>query len=259
MNLFLASNIGGVKKENGNMIPVKFYEKNEFLKNLKKYIKNYRKFVLIASDPDNYKRNDMFLQMDIEALQLSGLTFKEYLVLDGRGKENITSILKDCDLIFLSGGNTLTQNIFFNNVNLKENLKDIDSVIVGISAGSINAANNVYNSPEIEEDLKHTPYLKGLDLTNINIEPHFILEDLSNDYNKKLQRKEILKESYNRTLIALTDGAYILQTDKDCKLYGESYKIKEGIITKICNNDECVILVDNGVSIDIICKIKFRK
>ena len=34
MNLFLASNIGGVKKENGNKIPIKFFEK--FKRNYKK-------------------------------------------------------------------------------------------------------------------------------------------------------------------------------------------------------------------------------
>ena len=245
MNLFLASSIGGVKKENGNKIPIKFFENNDFLKNLKKIIKNNKKFVLVASNPDNYERNDLFLQMDIEALKLSGLTFEEYLVLDGRGKKNITSILKDCDLIFLCGGNTLTQNKFFNSINLKKYLKDIDSVIVGISAGSINSAEDVYNSPESDEDLNNSPYLKGLGLTIINIEPHFILENQNDDYNKKLQRDAILKESYNRAIIALTDGAYILQTNNECKLYGESYKIKNGIIDKICDNDESVVLNDS--------------
>ena len=32
MYFFLASNIGGVKKENGNKIPIKFFENNDFLK-----------------------------------------------------------------------------------------------------------------------------------------------------------------------------------------------------------------------------------
>jgi len=30
MKLFLASNIGGIKKENGKRIPVKFFENNNF-------------------------------------------------------------------------------------------------------------------------------------------------------------------------------------------------------------------------------------
>ena len=94
------------------------------------------------------------------------------------------------------------------------------------------------------ENLNTSPYLKGLGLTKINIEPHFILEDLSDD-NKKLQRNEILKESHNRKIIALTDGAYILQTNSEYKLYGESYIIKTGIISKSCNNGECIVLDEN--------------
>ena len=58
MRLFLASNIGGIKKENGNKMPVKFFEDNKFLKNMKESIKDYNKFVIIASDPDNYELND---------------------------------------------------------------------------------------------------------------------------------------------------------------------------------------------------------
>ena len=229
MNLFLTSNIGGIKKENGNKMPIKFFEKNSFLENLKKDIKKFEKFVLIASDPDNYEKNDLFLQMDIEALKLSGMTFEKYLVLDGRNKENISNILIDSNLIFLCGGNTLVQNNFFNNINLKDYLKDIDSVIVGISSGAINAASNVYNSPECEEDLNNTPYLDGLNLTKFNIEPHFVLDNLDNDYN---------------TIIALTDGSYIYQTDKECKLYGKAYSIKNGKIRKICNDYEWIFLND---------------
>lgn len=244
MKLFLTSNIGGVKKENGKKIPIMFFENNNFLNNLKKQLKSNRKFILIASDPNDYERNGLFLQIDSEALKLSGLVFEEYLILDDRNKDNITDILKDSDLIFLSGGDTYKQNIFFNDINLKEYLKNIDAVIVGISAGSINSAYNVYNSPECEEDLKYPPCFKGLGLTTINIEPHFVLNNLS-DNNKILQRGEILKESFNRTIIALTDGAYILKNDTKCNLYGESYKIKDGIITKICDNNKCIVLIDN--------------
>lgn len=36
MTLFLASNIGGIKKENGKKIPTELYSKNQFLLNMKK-------------------------------------------------------------------------------------------------------------------------------------------------------------------------------------------------------------------------------
>lgn len=239
MVLFLASNIGGIKKENGIKKPVKFFESNSFLDNLRKYLKNNRRFVLIASDPTNYERNDLFLEMDIEALKLSGIDFNEYVVLDNRNKNNLVNILNESDLVFLCGGNTFVQNRFFNDINLKEYLKSYESVIVGISAGSINAAKYVFNSPEKTEDLERTPYLAGLEITNINIEPHFILEDLDDD-NKKLQRDAIIQESYNRTIYALTDGAYVLESNEFCRLYGKAYKIKNGVINQICDNNEYI-------------------
>ena len=147
MNLFLTSNIGGIKKENGKSISVKFFEDNNFLKNVKKSIKNYNKFVIIASDPKNYKQNDEYLDLDINALALSKLYFKENIVLDNRNKNDIENVLSDSSLIFLSGGNTVQQNIFFNEINLKKYIKRTDACIVGISAGSINSAQIVFNSP----------------------------------------------------------------------------------------------------------------
>lgn len=58
MILFLTSNVGGVKKENGKKYPVRFFEKNKFLNNLKKNLTETKKFLLIASNPDDYEKND---------------------------------------------------------------------------------------------------------------------------------------------------------------------------------------------------------
>lgn len=238
MNLFLASNIGGVKKENGNLTPIEFMNNNGFLDNLINVIKSRRKFVLIASDPLNYKKNDFYLEMDIRALKLSGIEFREYQLIDARNKNNIKEILTDCDLIFLSGGDTFTQNKFFNDINLKRYLVDTDSAIVGISAGAINASDDVYNNSKLEDDLNNSCYLKGLGLTKINILPHFILSD----YNKKVNHNMIIKDSFKKELIALTENAYIIQNFKNIVLYGEAYRIKNGLIHKICDDNECVHL-----------------
>ena len=234
MILFLTSNIGGIKKENGKKIIVKLFEKNNFLNNLKNNLKETKKFVLIASNPDEYEKNDLFLKMDIEALKLSGLEFQDSAILDGRNIENPELVLENANLIFLSGGNTLIQNKFFNKINLKKYLKNTNSVIVGISAGSINSAKNVFNSPEEEQDLKNSPYMQGLELTNINVEPHFDINNAS-----KIQMDSILFESNKRTIYGLTDGAYIIKINNKYKIYGESYKIHNGIITKICTDNSC--------------------
>ena len=233
MVLFLTSNIGGIKKENGQKIPVEFYSKNQFLLNMKKSLKNNKKFVLIASNPFNFEQNDKFLEMDIEALKLSGLSFDEYLILDNRNKTKIPEVLKDSSLIFLCGGNTYIQNQFFNEIDLKNYIKDLDSTIVGISAGAINSADIVFNSPEEDNDLSNPYILVGLGLTEFNIEPHF---DIHND--NILQMKSILDESYKRVIYGLPDGSYIVGN----KVYGRCYKIYQGNIEIICNDNECFLL-----------------
>lgn len=231
MRLFLASNIGGIKKENGKKIPVKFFEDNKFLKNMKESIKDCNKFVIIASDPDNYELNDNYLKLDTEILALSGLQFKESVVLDNRNKEDIGNILKNSSLIFLSGGNTFQQNMFLNTINLKDYIKKTDACIVGISAGAINSAEIVFSSPENEEDLTRSTILKGLDLTTINIEPHF---DLDNP--NKIQMDSIIKESNNRIIYGLPDKSYIFNN----KIYGKCYRIYKGNIELISNDDETI-------------------
>ena len=234
MVLFLTSNIGGIKKENGKKIPVEFYSKNQFLLNMKKSLKSNKKFVLIASNPFNFEQNDKFLEMDIEALKLSGLSFDEYLILDNRNKTKIPEVLKDSSLIFLCGGNTYIQNQFFNEINLKEYIKELDSTIVGISAGAINCAEEVFNSPEEDDDLSNSSILVGLGLTKFNIEPHF---DINND--NTIQNKAVLNESYKRVLYGLPDGSYI----NDNKVFGKCYRIYRGNVELICQDNEVVKLI----------------
>lgn len=231
MRLFLASNIGGIKKENGKKVPVSFFENNNFLKNMKESINDYDKFVIIASDADNYEQNDYYLKLDMDVLAMSGINFKENVVLDNRNKDDIVNVLKNSSLIFLSGGDTLKQNIFFNEINLKEYIKNIDACIVGISAGAINSAKIVFNSPEEEKDLTIPSILEGLGLTTINVEPHFDCDKIS-----KIQMDAILKESNNRVIYGLPDKSYIFNN----KVYGKCYRVYKENIELISNDDEVV-------------------
>lgn len=231
MKLFLASNIGGVKKENGKKIPANFFEDNDFVKNMKESIKGNNKFVIIASDPYNYEQNDYYLKLDMDALSFSGLNFKENVVLDNRNKDDIANVLNNSSLIFLSGGDTFQQNRFFNEMNLKEYIKKTDACIVGISAGAINSAKIVFNSPEEEKDLTNPTILEGLDLTTINVEPHFDCDKLG-----KIQMNAILKESNNRVVYGLPDKSYIFNN----KIYGKCYRVYKGNIELISNDDETV-------------------
>lgn len=227
--LFLTSNIWGIKKDNDTYTPTKFSEKNNFLVNLKSEFTWDKKFVLISSNPNDYKWNDLFLELDKKALEYSWLSFKEYQVLDNRTRGNIKNILNQASLILLAGGNTYEQNLFFHEINLGNYLINLDCPIVWISAGAMNCSNSVFNTSEIIKNSDLPLLLEGLGLSKVSIEPHF---------EKKRENPEImnilLQESYTRKIYGLRDGSYIFNN----KIYGRCEVIENGEIRPICNGNQ---------------------
>ena len=184
------------------------------------------------ADKSEFEKVDMYSSLLFESLKLSGIVFKEYNVLDARTISRAKEFIEKASFIFLSGGDTYLQNEFFKEIHLKELLNNYDGIIVGQSAGSINMANDVFNSPEKGEDSEPI-YFEGLGLTEINIEPHFKIDTSKFEENEKYQRNYILKESQKRDIYALCDGSYILISNDEKKIFGETYLIKDGKISRI--------------------------
>ena len=245
MKLFLTSSIGGSYKENGRRIPCALMNENHFLDHIKKYWTNNSKCLLISSEPDNETLSNSLKTVFTEAFKLSNLSLSEMDVCDRRNDNEIADSIYDYDVIMLTGGHVPTQNRFLNRIHFKELLKSYKGIIIGISAGSMNCADVVYAQPELDGEavnLTYEKYLDGLDLTKINILPHFqeikeqtldglrILEDIS------------LPDSKSRPFYALVDGSYIFIENNNSTLYGEAYWIHEGVLTKICERDKNIVL-----------------
>lgn len=231
------------KDENGNRIAKNFGNKNNILDNIKKYVKKYDNFLFVASNEFNNEATDVYANVTFESFDLT-LPFNNYKILDSRTKEIADELIKEADLILLCGGHVPTQNNFFNNIDLKNKIKNTEALIIGGSAGAINMAESVYCIPELEgesTDLNFSRNLIGLGLTNINILPHYdIFKEFILD-NKKFIDEIILPDTYERTIYALNNGSYILVDDKNY-LYGEAYLLKDGSIMKINNNDEIKVI-----------------
>lgn len=225
----LTSLLDTYKEVNGEK-KVKEIDNNEgFITLIKKYLKGNISILFIASTPNDFEKVDMYSSLLFESLKLSGIIFDEYNVLDSRTIERTREFIDKADFIFLSGGNAFLQSEFFEKIKLKELLKNYDGIIVGQSAGSINMAKNVFNSPEQGENSEPI-YLEGLGLTEINIEPHWKTDTFKFDEYEKYQREYILEESKKRDIYALCDGSYITIIDNEINMYGEIYKIKNGSI-----------------------------
>lgn len=231
------------KDENGNKIPKNFGNQNQILDNIKKYVKKYDNFLFVASDEYNNEATDIYANTTFKSFNLT-IPFKNYYILDSRTENNIDELLENADLIFLCGGHLPTQNAFFNKINLKDKIKNVNAFIIGGSAGAMNMAENVYCIPEVEGEALDPNFnrnLKGLALTNINILPHYDeFRDLILD-GKRYIEDIVLPDTYDRIVYGINNGSYILIDNKNY-LYGEAYILKNGVIEKFNEENQVKII-----------------
>ena len=234
----LMSDFKHYHKVDGEKIANAIDNTNGIVDHIKESLRDTNAILFIASSPDDKERIDLYTRLLFEALKISGISFNEYLVLDNSTIDNIDEYISKANMIFLSGGDTYIQNEFFKRINLKERLQNYNGLIVGQSAGAINMAEDVYNSPEEMEESEPI-FFKGLGLTNINVEPHFVLDSSEFDESEMYQRNNILNESNNRIIYGQYNGSNIfIDDDNEPLICGETYIITNNKIDLICNDGE---------------------
>lgn len=218
-----------------------FNEQNKFLERLKESLSDCRNILFITSNPDNIEFTEEFSNAIWYTMEHSGIEPFEYSVLDGRNSDKAKQLVVKSDAIILAGGHVPTQNRFFQNIGLRELLKEYGGVILGISAGSMNSADIVYAQPE-EEGEGNNPdfqkYLNGLGLTKHMILPHY--QDTKNRIldGKRLFEEITYPDSMGREFYAIPDGSYLFIKDGNERICGESYLIKDGSCKEICSDGE---------------------
>lgn len=243
--LFLTSNIGGYVVEDGNYRPYKMDSRNQFLENLKQALPNRRNCLMVSAYPDNAIMNDGMVMLQEAAFAMSGLPLDSIAICDDRNRLDLGDLLTNANLVILCGGHVPTQNRFFTEIHLREQLERFDGVVIGISAGSMNSAALVYAQPGLDgeaTDLSYQRFITGLGLTDIRILPHY--EELKEAKLDGLRFIEDigLPDSMKHPFYALVDGSYILCDGKTNVLYGEGYLVAGGTIKQICLEGESTTL-----------------
>ena len=215
MIVILTSNLGHYYELDNTKISKEVDNTNHLVDHIKKYISKYKGILFIPSS-SNTNITNMYANILFDSLKLSGITFDNYYILDDYDK--LDEYINNSSLIFLSGGNTYEQHLLFEKIKLKELLNNYDELIIGQSAGSMNLAKNVFNS-----DVNSQIYFEGLGLTDINVEPHFDIDNID---------ELVIKESFNRVIYGLPDISHILITGDSIEMYGDVYTVKNGIVKK---------------------------
>jgi peptidase E len=219
-------------------------DSNEFVVNLKRHLCDNAKILIISSDPYNKEMNEGNVRFVSEEFPRSGFNLIKVDICDDEHRD-LVKHLRDYDLVLLSGGHVPTESKFFNEINLYDEIRKYDGIVMGISAGTMNQAELVYAMPELEGesiDPDYKRFIPGLGVTHINIIPHFQwLRTVMLD-GKNMIEDIAYDDSYGRQFYGVIDGAYVLIEDGVHTLYGEGYLIKDGKCEKICDNGKKIII-----------------
>lgn len=221
-----------------------FSNQNGFVERIKRSLLPHPKCLYICSSPDRRDLNCLFGADIFMAFANAGIHFSSYQVLDGHNADRAEELVAGSDLIVLAGGHVPTQNDFFRRIGLRELLKNHPGVVMGISAGSMNCADVVYTQPEElgESAPEFARFRPGLGLTKVQILPHYqkVKEDILD--GKRLFEDITYADSMGNTFYALPDFSYIVDDGKRAVLYGEGYRLQDGVMTQIARHDDKVIL-----------------
>lgn len=244
MKTIMASALGGQIKVGGKRIPTKLMEDNGLLDAIRTSWKAGSRVMIISGSPEDPARNDSILNVLKQSFSLSELEVSEFLICDERNKD-IADRIPEMDALILAGGHVPTQNAFLKTLWVKEKLQDWDGLLIAWSAGSMNCAETVYAGPELPGealDPDFQRWIRGLGITKINIFPHF--EELKDDVLDRMRLIEDITfaDSMGHEIIALNNGSYIVSEGGVETLYGEAYRIKDGVLEQICRNNEHVVL-----------------
>jgi len=221
----------------GNLpIPCILDRRNGFLDVLAARWKPGSRCLIACADPDAFDHNDEMRDTFASAFAFHHLTYKSFDVLDARSEAQAAELVAGSDFILLAGGHVPTQNAFFAHIGLRSLLEGYDGIIMGISAGSMNAADVVYAQPEEAGesiDPGFERFLPGLGLTQLNILPHYqMVRDNLLD-GRRLYEDITFEDSIGHAFLVLVDGSFVLEEDDTCEIHGEAYIIFSGKMIKI--------------------------
>ncbi len=188
----------------------------------------------VAATFDTYAANDNFINKLINLFDKKGLIFDQVYVIDERiNNKQMLKNIHDSNIVFLLGGDTLSQIDYINKYKLKKEIKNKEKIIVGMSAGAINMAENVVLAKDEEDNIPQLSIYKGLGITTINIEPHC-------DFKNKKHWKDIEEASYYSDIVVMNDDCYIIGDNENIHYYGSYLILSKAVINykgKLCTLD----------------------
>ena len=214
---------------------------NRFAGELRRYFPHPCRALDICSDPDGWDRTDYYASLTREIFENAGFVFEQFRTLDSRNEGQAAKLVRESNLLILSGGHVPTQNRFFQKIRLRCLLEGYSGVVIGISAGSMNSAADVYAHPEEAGeavDPAYQRFLTGLNLTKTSLLPHY--QENKDDIldGMRIYQDIACPDSMGRTFYAIPDGSYLFISGSGEELRGEAYMVKDGSLSQVSSDGD---------------------
>ena len=217
------------------------YECNGLIDRLAEVWPEKARCLMIAASPEEYDSNDEMTWFYDQAVKNAGLSVACFDLWDGRHPGLNREELRQYDVIFLAGGHVPSEMQWFEQIGLREGLEGYSGVVIGTSAGSMNAAEEVYAWPELEgesEDPDYVLFFPGLGLAESMVLPHYQKAQYTILDGKKLVEEIACGHSYGKRYFAIPDGSYVLVKDGKETVFGQAWLIAEGCIHLFCEDGQ---------------------
>ena len=213
---------------------------NGFIDCIRSCVPENCRLLYVCSSPDRRDLNCRFGADVFSAFSDAGMYFSSYRVLDAYNADDAAELVADSDFLVLAGGHLPTQNDFFQQIDLRQLLEGFDGVVMGISAGSMNSADVAYIQPEEpgESAAEFERFRPGLNLTDVQILPHY--QKVKDDILDGLRLFEDITyaDSMGNTFYAIPDGSYIVCDADGTVLFGEGYRLQDGVMEQIAEDGD---------------------
>ena len=241
MTLFLTSSPCLYKHSPATLNPA-----NGFLRRIRSKLPPKPNTLFVASSPADHDKTDFYSGDMAGAFERAGIDLGNWQILDDLTADRARELITWSDFIILMGGHVPTQNAFFSRIGLREQLKGYPGIIMGISAGTMNAAETVYAQPEEpgESSPSFRRFYPGLGLTTINICPHYqeVIEKHMTVDGIPIYPDITAADSMGHTFHVFPDGTYLYRDEAEYAIYGKCLRMKDGILEE---------LTKDGGSIDL--------
>ena len=231
MIAFLTSSFIPYQDRGGDYRAPELSDENEFADRLLSVWPHEAKLLFFSSDPTDHDENDFRAKELRDALELDEMQVGGLIIVDDREERSTEELVEWADVIFLAGGHAPTQLEFMRERHLKECLNEFDGVLLALSAGSVNAAEEAYLIPELPGESISPHFLRfaeGLGISAVQIVPHAnSCKDIVLD-GKRYIEDIVVPDSYGRHFYLIPDGSYFMIRNGVTHFYGTGELIEDG-------------------------------